>query len=148
MRSKKNRIQTVGELEAGAAGKAFVAGTAKRSVGGLLNEALKAQGHGEDPLDLSSDPLHTCGGCGRRDGALRKCTGCGGAVYCGSACQAKAWPRHKAQCCKQVALMRKALAEAATAVPRSRGGAPHESTRTRRDGRDATRGEYAERTLF
>lgn len=39
MKNKKNRIQQVGELESGAAEKQFLAGTMKRSVGGLAGAA-------------------------------------------------------------------------------------------------------------
>ena len=84
----------------------------------LFNEALKGQGWGDDPLDLNNDPLHACGHCGARGGTLRKCTGCGGAVYCNAECQGKAWPRHKKQCSKQLALMRKALRQLDQTQPR------------------------------
>ena len=84
----------------------------------LVNEALKEQGWGDDPLDLNNDPLHACGHCGARGGTLRKCTRCGGAVYCNAECQQKAWPRHKKQCSKQLAMVRKALRKLDLTQPR------------------------------
>ena len=75
----------------------------------IFNEAFKIEGQGDDVLELATNPLHVCGGCGNSEGALRKCTGCGGVVYCGSPCQLKDWPRHKQSCNKEVARLRQEL---------------------------------------
>ena len=75
----------------------------------IFNEAYKAEGHGDDVLELATNPLHVCGGCGKSEGRLRKCTGCGGVVYCGSPCQLKDWPRHKQACTKEVTRLRQEL---------------------------------------
>jgi hypothetical protein len=45
--------------------------------------------------------LRCCDGCGAREsepGQFKHCAACGGAVYCGKACQAAQWKAHKAAC--------------------------------------------------
>jgi hypothetical protein len=39
-----------------------------------------------------------CAGCGERPPVLKLCAGCGGARYCGAACQHAHWREHKAAC--------------------------------------------------
>ena len=87
----------------------------------FVRRALKAEGYGDDALDLATDPLHACGGCGKResDGVrLRKCTRCSGVVYCGAQCQQSDWARHKQCCSKELALLRRALRRLDTEQPR------------------------------
>jgi hypothetical protein len=45
-------------------------------------------------------PGTVCDGCGRPEAEvqLHPCSGCWTARYCSSACNAAAWPAHKAEC--------------------------------------------------
>ena len=71
-----------------------------------VNSNMKAAGYGEDALGLKDDPLTCCGGCGTTKGQLRKCSGCGGQVYCSATCQKAHWAQHKKSCSKVIATMR------------------------------------------
>ena len=42
--------------------------------------------------------METCSQCGKESAKLLKCAACNGASYCGSKCQAAAWPAHKDAC--------------------------------------------------
>lgn len=53
------------------------------------------------PDKLSADTTKTqkkCASCDKNDRHLKLCGGCRKVWFCGKDCQAKMWPRHKAQC--------------------------------------------------
>lgn len=46
-----------------------------------------------------AEPMErVCAACGSTTGKLRKCVGCMSVFFCNAACQAQAWPTHKAAC--------------------------------------------------
>ncbi|TEA15000.1 F-box protein [Colletotrichum sidae] len=50
---------------------------------------------GEDGV---GEVARVCAGCGREEGGLKGCTGCGVVKYCGKECQATEWKAHKGDC--------------------------------------------------
>ena len=42
----------------------------------------------------------TCDGCGKPGLCLKQCSACRIARYCSRECQKRAWPEHKAACCR------------------------------------------------
>jgi hypothetical protein len=64
-----------------------------------LAALLRAEGASEaQVLALRRGYRDSCASCGLRGEALKFCTACFEATYCGRACQRDDWPRHKVAC--------------------------------------------------
>jgi len=71
----------------------------------------------DEPVASDYRPVR-CAQCGNGAVPLSFCTGCGDALYCGTACQHKAWPAHKVACRSTAAAAAVAvLAAAAASAP-------------------------------
>ena len=98
--------QILDDMRATKHGKVLNAIVTSGGDGHRMNSALEAAGFGRDALGLADNPLTSCGACHTTVGHLRKCSGCGGQVYCSAACQKAHWPTHKKSCSKVIAQMR------------------------------------------